>query len=435
GRCRPGQRLPTHRDLAWRLGVTVGTVSRAYAEAERRGLITGEVGRGTYVAPPATPIAHGPTAPEDQPDGFVDLSLAYPPDSEEMRLIGPALTKLGGESIASALMRYQPNAGRAAHRAAGAAWLERYGVFVPPERVVVTAGAQHGIVVALAALTRPGDRVLAESLCYPGIRLVAEMLGLRLEGLAMDEHGLLPEAFEAACRNGGAKALYTIPTLHNPTTAILPEDRRKEIAEIARSHDVAIVEDDILRLLAPDPPPTIGSFAPERSYFISGLSKTTAPGLRIGYLAGPEHAVTQLVAAVRATSWMAPPLSAEIAGRWILDGTADRILADRRETVEAFRRRALAVLAPLGAVAPPGSLHAWLRLPEPWHAGDFAAEARRRGVGVTPAEAFAVARRDVPPQVRICYSAARSQDDLDRALGILAGLLAEGPSAGFAAIV
>jgi DNA-binding transcriptional MocR family regulator len=435
GRVKPGERLPTHRDLAWNLKVTVGTVSRAYAEAERRGLVSGEVGRGTYVrsALATADQAWHETAPAG--DGFVDLTFNFPPSAGEKEALAGTLRQIADDPRAPGLLDYQASTGLPAHREAGAAWLSRDGLEVGPDRIVVTAGAQHAILVTLAALVRSGDRILCEAVTYPNLKLLARMLGLRLDGLSMDREGLLPDAFEAACRAGDVKALYCIPTLHNPTTATMSEGRRRDVAEIAQRHGVAILEDDILRRFADDPPPPIAAFAPEQTYFITSLSKTTAPGLRSGYVAGPEGAAERLGAGVRATCWMAAPMTAEIAARWIADGTAERILDARRRECAARRQRVLEALAPWEVDCAPGSLHLWLHLPEPWRATDFAAEARRRGVGLSPAEAFAVGRRELTHAVRLCFGAPAGRAALDRGIAIVRELLEDGPSETFGALV
>ncbi len=435
GRFDAGERLPTHRDLAWRLGVTVGTVSRAYAEAERRGLVSGEVGRGTFVRAALPREAQVMTVAPDAAPGFIDLNFNFPPSGGEEQALRATLSALATAPETSALLGYQSHAGLPAHRAAASQWLARNGLEAPAERIAITAGAQHGILVTLAALTRPGDRILTEALTYPGVQLAARMLGLRLDGLPLDGEGLLPEAFEAACRNNEVKALYCIPTLQNPTTVTLPEARRRAIAETATRHGVAIIEDDIFRLMAPEAPPPISSFAPEFGYFITSLSKTTAPGLRIGFVAAPEGGFDRITAALRTACWMATPLTAEIATRWIQDGTAARILDARRAEVNARREQALAKLANHRIDCPDGSLHLWLHLPEPWRSADFAAEARRRGVGVTPAEAFAVGRSNLTHAVRLCHGAPASRETLDRALAVIGDLLNETPPEPFGSVV
>ncbi|MGF1609691.1 MAG: PLP-dependent aminotransferase family protein [Kiloniellales bacterium] len=436
GRLKPGERLPTHRDLGWKLGVTVGTVSRAYAEAERRGLISGEVGRGTYVRDLGSQQSHTILTESAAGAETVNLNFAFPPPDGLEPAIGPTLEALARDPLLPSLLDYSPHAGLERHRAAGAEWIGRSGLQVTADRVVVTAGAQNAILVSLAATTRPGDRVACDQLTYSGMQVVARLLGLRLEGLPSDDHGMRPDAFEAACRHGDLKAVYLVPTVHNPTTVTMPLQRRRALAETARAHGVAIIEDDIFALLAQQPvPPPVSSLAPDCSYFLTSLSKTIAPGLRIGYVAGPPGARDRLAAAVRAASWAATPLTAEIATRWIGDGTADRIMAARKAEAAARCEIALRILGRWQPACPPGSIFLWLPLPEPWRASDFALAAQRRDVAVTPAEACAVGRPDVPAAVRVSLGPPRDRIELERGLRALARLLESGRAQALEAIV
>ena len=429
GRLRPGERLPTHRELAERLGVTVGTVSRAYGEAARRGLLSGEVGRGSFVR--SWPE---PAVPPDRP-GVVDLSLNHPPDSgSARRALHAALSALAARADLGALLAYPPDGGHPAHRSAGAVWMGRTGLDAPPERVVVCSGSQHGLTTVLATILEPGDLVLTESLTYPGLKAAASLLRLRLHGLPLDAEGLRPDAFEDACRRGGAKALHCVPTIQNPTTAVMPATRRREIAAIARTHGVAILEDDTHALL-PEPQLTpISAHAPEISYYVVSTSKTLAPGLRIGYVLAPPGMVDRLAQAIRATAWATAPLMAEIATTWIGDGTADVILADRRREAAARQELARRVLAGVEHHAHPVGYHVWLPLPAPWRSESFTAEARRRGVAVTPAEAFLVGRDQAPHAVRVCLGHARTREELETGLKRVAETLAAPAEPAFAMV-
>jgi DNA-binding transcriptional MocR family regulator len=432
GVLRPGTRLPTHRDLAERLGVTVGTVSRAYAEAARRGLVSGEVGRGTFVRG-----AGGAGEENGGEEGPVDLGQNHPPDpptQPQRAALLAALSSLTTRRDAGRLLDYPAAGGNAADREAGASWIGRAGVLASADDVLVCTGSQHGLTVVLATLLQPGDLLLAESLTYAGLKAVAGLLHLRLRGLPIDAHGLRPDALEDACREGGARALYLIPTHHNPTTAVMPEGRRGEIVAVARAHGLALVEDDVHGLLPEDRPRPIAAIAPERSYYLTSTSKTLAPGLRIAYVAAPSAMVSRLSASLRATTWAVAPLTAAVASEWIRDGTADALLDARRR--EARERQAIAARRLAGAdlQTQPEAYYLWLRLPAPWRAGAFAAEARARGVLVTPAEAFAVGREPAPHAVRLCLGAARTRDALGRGLDVVSGLLRAEDAAGSAVV-
>ncbi len=431
GRLSPGTRLPTHRDLADRLGVTVGTVTRAYAEAARRGLVSGEVGRGTFVRAAARPaVAAGPAASGGPL--LVDLSANLPPATAhglEAVALARTLSALGRRPDLGRLLAYPPEGGAPEHRAAGAEWVRRAGLSARPEEVLVSSGGQHGLTAVFAALFAPGDVVATEALTYPGMKTLASLLALRLQGVAMDERGLRPDAFAAACRARRPKALYCVPTLHNPTTAVMPLERREEIAAVAREHGVLIVEDDVHgRLLARARAP-LATFARDLAVYVTGTSKVLAPGLRVGFIVAPPALRPRIAAAIRGTTWMAAPLMAEIATRWIKEGTAERILARKRK--EAAARQALArqIFGKFVVQAHPDAYHLWLGVPKPWRAESYADAARKAGVAVTPASAFAVGRTAPPEAVRLSLGAAADRDLLGRALGVLAGLLVSSPEA------
>lgn len=421
GLLTPGTKLPPHRDLAWRLNVTVGTISRAYAEAERLGLVRGEVGRGTFVLRPG--LREGLPLREIRTGNDIDLSLSFPAPGDEADYIGDALSRMAADPASADLLDYQTPAGNLRHRAAGAAWLSTTGIAAAPERIVVTSGAQNGILVAFAALAQPGDHILTETLTFPGVKPVATMLGLRMEGVPVDAEGLIPEALETACRTQKSRFLYLIPTIHNPTAVVMPQARREAIAEIALRHNLTIIEDDIAARCMENPPAPIATLIPDNTVYLTSLSKTVAPGLRIGFLFSPEELHERQAAIVGASAWMAPPLAAELATNWIEGGTAERILDSRRREAVTRLDLAKSMLAGEEISATPGCHHIWLTLPDPWRGAEFTAEAKRRGVIVAPAEIFAAGRTNAPHAVRICIGMPRHRNQLQQALETLRAIL------------
>jgi len=428
GRLAAGSQLPTQRDLAWRLHVTIGTVGRAYAEAERRGLTIGEVGRGTFVRPAAgiAPFTPGDMPREARDPDFIDLTINRPCTAGEAQLMAAALEQLAAEPDLASLLDYQTSTGRPEDRIAGAALLNGCGLRSMPEQVIATGGGQHAMACVIGALTHPGDTLAVEALTYPGLRALASLLHLRLAPIAIDEQGLIPEALEAACRATPVRALYTMPTLHNPTTATMPVARRKALAEVAQRHDLALIEDDVYGFLLDAPPPPLAQYAPERGFYITSVSKSLMPALRVGYVHAPKAQVEPIAAAVRATMYSAPPLMARIAARWIMDGTAGRLAEEKRAETRRRNRTARHILGGADCNGDPAAPHLWLVLSEPWRADDFVSAARRRGVGIIPAAAFAVIRQP-PEAVRICLGAQTTADRVERALVRLAELLASPP--------
>ncbi|MEY9780767.1 aminotransferase-like domain-containing protein [Sinorhizobium fredii] len=425
GRLPAGTRLPPQRALAAALGIDFTTVSRAYNEARRRGSIEGRVGQGTYVR--VRPRGVGGSSPA----ALVDMSMNLPPLVDDPPLaerMWRDIADLQHEQGLALLMRYQPVGGARQDRAAGAAWLKPRLGEVSPQRVLVCPGAQGALLATLGLLATKGDRICAEALAYPGLRSVAAYLGIDVLSVAIDERGLVPEAFEAACLEHQPKVLYCNPTLHNPTTATLPLKRREAILAIARRHGVAVIEDDAYGALPAAPVPPLAALAPDIVHHVAGLAKCLSPALRIAYLVVPDStAAVRLESAIRATAGMASPLSAAIATRWVEDGTAETVLAAIRS--ETARRQQMVAdrLPDADVLADREGFHLWLRLPSQWSRGEFTARLRDLGVTVVASDAFALS--DPPEAVRLGLGAPETRAELERSLDIISDLLARSPAA------
>ncbi len=400
GELSPGDRLPTHRDLADRLGGTVGTVSRGYAEAERRGLVVGEVGRGTFVRGERTGDAWpAPVGPGE----VIDLSLSLPARvPEEGPLLADTLGQLAADPALGELLTYRSQTATPEQLDVVCAWLLEVGIRARPSDVLVTAGSQHSLNIAFSALFPRGSVVLAGALTYPSIKAITRTSGLRLRGVAIDEGGMCPDAALRACRQEPKpRGLYIVPTLQNPTSATLSIERRRAFAELAESEDLWIIEDDIHARLPPEPDTPIASLAPHRTVYLSSVAKSLVPGLRTGFLAAPERVHPRLLAAIHASVWMPPPLMVEVTCRWLRDGTAHRLLAAKRRETARRQRLAQEILARHTLRADPHGYQVWIELPEPWHADEFVASARKRGVIVVGGGAFAIGRSNIPQAVRL----------------------------------
>ncbi|MBX2801261.1 MAG: PLP-dependent aminotransferase family protein [Myxococcales bacterium] len=431
GQLAPGDRLPTHRELADILGVTVGTVTRGYAEASRRGITVGEVGRGTFVKPSsATFEAWSEHAdPTRRRPGVINLhhSVMICDAADESTRLSKALGDLSREGhLASLISDYSVVDGLPEHREAGADWLRPRLPEATPDRLLLTSGAQHAMVATLSAVARPGDVVLTESLTYPGIKAAAQMLGLTLRGIPIDEEGVMPDALQRAVQTHLPAAVYLVPTIHNPTTRTMPLQRRIEIARVLESSDAVLLEDDAHGLLDEDAPPPVATWLADQTVFLATTSKVLAPGLRVGFAHAPQRLLQRIRAAIRGTVWMPPPLMVEVVTRWIRDGTAAELLTIRRQEAAARQAMATEAFADHSLWQHPHSYYVWLFLPEPWRREDFVRSAEDRGVRIVGAEAFAIGRHDVPHAVRIGIGTVPQRRTLRRALQILSELLADG---------
>ncbi|HEY3799102.1 MAG TPA: PLP-dependent aminotransferase family protein [Caulobacteraceae bacterium] len=419
GELQPGDRLPAQRAVAARLGVDLTTVTRAYDLARRRGLLEGAVGRGTFVR----------QRPEEDEGGLVDLSMNLPPPPDGLSLatlIGETLTGVLARTDAARLMAYHPEFGALGQRRAGAAWLAPCLGERAPEQVLVAPGAQAALAAALSTLCRTGDAVLCEPLTYPGFLSVTAQLGLRAVACPADADGVQAEALKELCARERPVAAYLVPAMQNPTAGTMPEDRRRDVAQVLDLAGVWLIEDDPYSRLLEAPAPAICSHLTSRFVYIATLAKTLSPGLRIAYAVTADAAdAERLATALRALALMPPPLMAALATVWMREGRAEALLdAVRRE---ARARRAIAAARLPGARGGAESLHVWLPLPPGASPEHLRTEAQRRGLALVTQDAFA-ATPAAPPGVRVSLGGPGRRAVLDSALsGLAQALDAPGP--------
>ena len=426
GELKSGDRLPTHRDLAYRLGISVQTVSRAYEELIGRGIIAGEVGRGTFVRA-SSGDARPPFLPDSQYDQLVDCSILKPVcDQIHVDHMRAALLRLGRDLPNSAVLSFRPSVALGKYRPSALKWLQLCGLKPRENSVLPTNGNTSAMTVALMAAASPGDLVVTEEIGHHTLKPLCRYLGLRLKGVRIDAEGLMPGDFAAVCRANVVRVLFLMPSGLNPTAAMMSLERRQDLCEIAEKHDVLIVENDAWGPLQPDRPAPVAALAPDRTFYFTGFSKCIMPGLRTGYLVVPERFEAAAANRHLVTNWMATPLLAEIAASWIEDGTAERLLDWQIAALGRRNRLAKEVLAGVDFRASPNGLHVWLPLPAPWTEDEFVAHARLNGVAVAPGSSFTLADKPQPAAVRICVGAA-TEEALARGLATVARLTRSHP--------
>ncbi|GAB6968242.1 PLP-dependent aminotransferase family protein [Komagataeibacter kakiaceti JCM 25156] len=401
-----GDRLPAHRDLAWRLGIGVGSVTRAYAVLERRGLVRSMRGRGTFVA--SRPGSSG---------RMLDLSANMPPPMFSDRALARTLSRLARTVDPALFNVYPPVAGHIEHRRIMSHWLAGLGVDIPPERLLLASGAQQALAVALAAGRHVAPHILTEDLTYPGMLGLIRQAGLAARGLAMDRHGMRPDSLEhALSRHGpGHCIVYVTPTMHNPTTATMDHARRRDITRLCHAHDALIIEDDVYDCAHDDSLPPLVTLAPERTFYISSLSKTLSPGLRIGALAPPVAFLPAAREALLTSSLMIAPLSYAMMAQWMQDGTAASVRQALRGEAGRRRELALRIMGPYLTPPPYDAFHAWMPL-DMAQAASFTARAAAQDVKVSPLPPFmADPARATQAGIRLCLGPA-SLPDLTEAL-------------------
>jgi DNA-binding transcriptional MocR family regulator len=398
GRLRAGTRLPTHRDLAAREGLALVTATRVYAELRAMGLVSGEVGRGTFVKE-ALPRGLGIDLHAWSAD-TVDLSFNYPSSPGQAELLRSALRKLAAEGDLSSLLRYQPQGGRERERATVARHLSSRGLGASIDTTLLVSGAQHGLTTAAMALLEPGDVVAVDALTYPGFKLAAEANRLELAPIPAAGHGPDLEALAGLCTRRRVRAVYVMPTLHNPLGWVMSATRRRDLVVLARRHGLILIEDAAYAFLAEDAPPPLAALAPETTVYVSSLSKSVATGLRVGFVCAPREWVSKLERAIRATTWNTPATMTAIACGWLEDGTVVRLEDEKRRDASLRQGLAADVLGRLKRINHPSSYFVWLPLEPEVRADAIAMALIRQGISVSTALPFSTSTH-VPHAIRL----------------------------------
>jgi DNA-binding transcriptional MocR family regulator len=436
GQLAEGSRLPPVRELAWQLKITPGTVARAYQILTQEGLLEATVGRGTFVA--ASVPRLGPTQPifeEIDPDRIdalkvpvVDLRSPQLPDVGQSAAIAAILIQIAGR-IGQDHLEYPSLRRDLPLRQAYADWLgdQALGSFTA-EDVALTLGGQNALNIALQCCLR-GDRpfVNCEELAYAGFRRAARLNRAEVAPVALDEHGMVPEALDQACRRHGGRIVCLTPEAQNPTAAAMPLERRVEIVRVARAHDLQIIEDNCYSVAVASGP-SLRALAPERTWHITSLSKTISAGLRFGAIVCPTGLGEAARLAVQHSYFGLPRPVTDIAWHLLKSGEAVRL---RDRVQETFGRRLEIALNILGRHEmrwQKGLSFLWLPLPRGWRASTFARMAEAEGVLIRSADEYALTDGRAPNAVRIALAGAVPEADFTGALTKLAGLLDNPPA-------
>ncbi len=415
-----GLRLPPQRRLADNLSVSLQTISSAYQELERQGYVRCETGRGSFVSRPI-----GADVDEmilDRPlscgADFSNLSIIH--TEKHDRLWRDTCLALSNEHHQPWIHAFRPMAGLETHREAAKQWLARHALRTEIDDILITNGGAHGMFLALASVASTNDVVLCEGITDHGIIGISQVLGFTLKGVETDHHGIDPEHFEHLCSNERITALICTPNLNNPTTTLMPDSRRREIAKIARHFGVYVIEHDIFgplvgeRHVAP-----ISHYLPELSFYCTSMAKSVLTGLRIGYLVIPKKMASRTKSILRVNGWMGSPIIAEIASRWINDGSADALIQMQRTLLSKRHAVINQFFSDYILGQHPHALSAWIGLPAHWELDSLIRALRKKKIAVSPSDPFTVPGVSKPQAVRVCVGVECSLEEMRTSMGIM----------------
>jgi DNA-binding transcriptional MocR family regulator len=417
GRLKAGDRLPPQRVFAYERNIAVSTASRVYTELLRRGLVVGEVGRGTFVSGNAR---RGVAAAIEPRGARIDLEFNYPMLPAQAALIARSLEGLARPDALQAALRPSTSGGTARAREITAQFLAGEKWSPAPEQMVFTGNGRQCVAAALAALVPTGGRCGVEALTYPFIKGIAARLGITLVPLAMDDSGVRPDAIQKAHREARLSALYLQPTIQNPLGMTMPPARRADLLRVVEKLDLTIIEDNVYGFLDDIAP--LAALSPNSCVVLDSLSKRVAPGLTLGFIISPARLREGMMASVRSGGWTAPGFAFAAGQRLMSDGTAKEISRLKRDDARHRQQIAADCLSAFEIQANSKSYHLWLTLPAHWRSQTFVAAASRRGIALSPSVTFAVSPGHAPNAVRLAL-ALPTLDQLREALRTLSAML------------
>jgi DNA-binding transcriptional MocR family regulator len=417
GTLRPGDRLPPQRNFAFERKIAVSTASRVYAELLRRGLVVGEVGRGTFISGNAR---RGAAAPSEPRGIRIDFEFNYPMLPDQTALVAKSLAGLEKPAALDAALRQATSVGTPAVRGVAAAYLSQGAWSPSPDQLVFTGNGRQSIAAALATVVSTGGRCGVEALTYPFVKGIAARLGISLVPLAMDEGGVRPDSVQKAHREANLSAIYIQPAIQNPLGMTMTSTRRADLLRVVEKLNLPVIEDNVYGFLDNEPP--LAALAPESCIVIDSLSKKVAPGLTLGFVVPPRRLRESVMASVRSGGWTASGFAFAAAQRMMGDGTVAELTRLKRLDARARQKLAVDRLSGFEVQTNEKCYHLWLTLPTHWRSQTFVAAAARRDIALTPSTTFAVTPGHAPNAVRLAL-AATTMDQLAAGLRTLAAML------------
>lgn len=415
---KANSKLPPQRILSYRLGVTVGTITRAYQELERRGLTEPKVGSGTYVKDREAEQQsfYNPITTRSG----IDLAVCRPLLLSQQHHLSTALQELSLEPVAQkAVLDYYSADGLQGHNQILQQWLsKKMRSEIDNRRLLWTYGGQHSLTTIVQALTRPSDTILVEGLTYAEFIRTCQHSERKLVPVRMDDQGIDPDDLELHCKRHKPRLLYLTPAIQNPTGIQLNDSRRLKVIEICRRYKIMIIEDDVLYCPPENRTTPIVAIAPDITFYVGSFSKHFAGGLRVGYIIMPLHLKNTMEKALRASCMNISPLMTDLVCRWLRNGAMEAVDNEIAMELKARHRLFNQYFHQPNPATVPG-FNCWRKLPEPLTGYSFSKQLSDKGVVVREAEMFTVGRYPAPAAIRISLTGPSSRNELKTGLEII----------------
>lgn len=414
----PGTKLPPQRELADFLDLNFTTITRAYKLCELKGLIYAVTGSATFVAPNA---ARSITISKDQYTDCIDCFVAS--FEQTNGIVAEVIQRIAGKSYLEQLLNYNDPTGIPHQKTAGLNWMESLGIHADQEHIAIVSGAQNALAIALTALFKPGDRMATDLYTYSNFIELAKMLHIQLVPIPGDQFGMLPNELEKQCAQTKIQGIFLMPSCSNPTTIMISDFRKHELASVIRKHQLILIEDDIHAFLTAgtisDYQQPMFQLLPEQSVYICGTSKSICSGLRVAYMVYGDALRKHILQGIFNVKVKTSSLDAEVITELILSGKAHEIVSQKKQLAQSANdiySEYFPLPKPAGHPLP---FYRWLSIEENYNALNLETDLKRQGIRVFHSDRFLSGQTTPNKYLRIALASTKSLDELKMGLEIL----------------
>ncbi|MGZ7443231.1 PLP-dependent aminotransferase family protein [Paenibacillus sp. TH7-28] len=416
----PGTKLPPQRELADFLDVNFTTITRAYKLCELKGLIYAVTGSGTFVSANA---ARSITISKDKISNEI-IDLGFVASFEQSNnIVAEAAKKVTEKGYLEQLLNYNDPTGIPHQKVAALNWMEDFGIHADKDNMAIASGALNALAITLLALFEPGNRIAVDMYTFSNFIEISKLYRIKLVPIPGDEHGMLPSELDNQCLQMDVHGVFLMPSCSNPTTVMIPDNRKRELAAVIRKHRLILIEDDIHAFLSAGIMADYGQpmfqLLPEQTVYICSTSKSICSGLRVAYIVFSEAFKEKIVKAIFNINVKTSSLDAEIITELILSGKASAITAKKKQLAESANRLFTEFFPQLPRTGHPLSFYRWLPISDDADGTHMENYFLKQGIRVYHSDRFlsGASRRD--KYLRIALSSTNSLEELQRGLGIL----------------
>lgn len=411
-----GTKLPPQRELADFLDINFTTVTRAYKVCENKGLLFAITGKGTFISPNA---AKSVTIAKKAGPSEIDLAFGSTFEQTNVMVVD-SIRAVADQNSVDKLLSYDHPTGFPHHKEAALRWLKPLNIKADTNQLAIVSGAQSALAIALSSLFEPGNRIVTDFFTYANFIELARMYHVQLIPISADVHGMSAAELEEKCSKMNIHGIFLMPSGCNPTTRIISEKRKRELADVIYKYRLLLIEDEIIASFVTETnsySQPLFNLLPDQTVYINSTSKTICSGLRVAYMIFGRPLARKITEGVYNLSTKPSSLDTDIISELIRNGTAHKIFKQKKSLLEQANRIYHSYFPDVQEQENPFSYFRWLPIPSTAAGREVEEEIRQQGVHVLHSDRFiSGGYSSEVKHLRISLSATNSFEELSEGL-------------------